>query len=143
MINNELEKVLLSICGVSSSRKIEMKAFFDDTGNKGLAIFKNSILYDLFRNITERFFEAGILQHSYKLNLEQAFPVPPEEIEDTRRILSLSDLGFGFEIWLFACGISCSVFMLEIFSVLLPYAKNSLSSYIGLVILIKWLKNRY
>lgn len=110
-----------------------------------VGIYKESILVDVFREVTEKLFEAGILQFSDRLQEELAFPIGREEPVDNRRIFSMNDLGFGFQIWLVACGISTTVFVLEVLIFWVPKGKDKVVEFVGsiivLSILLKWLHN--
>lgn len=141
-----IERKLLSICGVSSlNKKIELTHGANYVRTFAISVEKNSILYDLMKNVTQKLFEAGILQYSYKLQEVWGFPINPPEPEDKRRIFSMNDLGYGFEIWLIACGISTFVFVIEILYFWLPKIMGKivefLRSIIALSILLVWIKN--
>lgn len=145
ILKTQLERALQSICGVTAKRRIDVKLPGIVTEILAIGVPRNSILYDIMRDVSERLFEAGILQHSYQLQMDMAFPVNPKIPEDKRRILSMFDLGYGFESWLIACGISSIVFVIEILTFWLPRAmkkfKMLLRSLIGVNVLLNWLKN--
>jgi hypothetical protein len=64
----------------------------------------------LVNEVFSQLIEAGILQH-FTNRLFSLFPKHQEVNEP--KIFSLDDLWFGFEIWLYSCAISASVFALE------------------------------
>lgn len=142
-IDSETERELKFICGVSSPSKIKMKFGSSFTNDDGLGLPKNSILSDLMQDVTLKLFEAGILQHLKKLRHELAYPINPEEPEDNRRVFSMKDLGYGFEIWLIACGVSTAAFLIELLVYWMPKMWGEIFEFtrmiIELITLLRWL----
>jgi hypothetical protein len=86
----------------------------------GFAASGRHILYEPFRAGTQRLFESGIIDHHLKKLFEkddrrenQYNKEQTEEIEHSRKILTLYMLSVGFYVWLTSVGISIVVFILE------------------------------
>lgn len=143
LVNDEIERILLSICGVSSPRKIEIPRITSESEVFGIAFMKNNILHDLVAEILEKLVTAGIPQHLYELEQEMAFPVSPLEVIDNRKVLAMFDLSYGFNAFLIALGISTIVFVIEILSFWLPRAVSKVRSLIGVCVIVIWLRNYF
>jgi hypothetical protein len=99
----------------------------------------NNMLMSQLNNLIRRLNEAGITKHLIEFGKWFFSRIFIEEVVDPRRILSLNDLGFGFVIWLAACFVSFSVFVMEI---LIFIFKNNLTRIVGLFELLSVLKAR-
>ncbi|KAG5668909.1 hypothetical protein PVAND_016822 [Polypedilum vanderplanki] len=79
-----------------------------------IIIQKNYILHKTLTPLIVRFFETGITNHFVDYGSWYLHRPFENEIEDTKRILSLKDLEYGFVIWIIACFVSLKVFLWEI-----------------------------
>ncbi|KAG5670881.1 hypothetical protein PVAND_001113 [Polypedilum vanderplanki] len=77
-------------------------------------IQKNSIIGSQINEIIDRLIEAGIAKQVYEHGLWYNYRPVDDEIEDSRRILSMSDLEFGFVIFLGVLSVSIMVFICEV-----------------------------
>ncbi|KAG5676356.1 hypothetical protein PVAND_006198 [Polypedilum vanderplanki] len=130
----ELQKIYKDAVNEISNEKlaflvdIELHTLFNFTNKKSLPMLnnektskfailvlpKNFILLKSMNFLIDRFFETGITNHFIDYGrwyLHRPFDL---EFEDSRRILSIKDLEYGFVIWLFACFVSFLVFLCEI-----------------------------
>jgi hypothetical protein len=100
---------------------------------------RNSMMLEQLNQIVGRFIPSGIIKHLCDFGLW--FFVKPliEDVVDSRRILSLSDLEFGFVIWLAACLMSFCVFVCEVLSEKL---KTGVRTLMGLVQFVRLLRAR-
>jgi hypothetical protein len=75
---------------------------------------KNNMLVIHLDEILNRLIEAGIQKYHDELVLSINEKRFAEEVVDSRRVLSMSDLEFYFVIWLGSCFVSFLVFIYEI-----------------------------
>jgi hypothetical protein len=80
----------------------------------GFLFLKNDIYHELVDHILQRILTAGIIQHSIEYHGYFLFPEEKEIDSKDPKVLALSDLSFGFNIWLIACGVSISVLFCEL-----------------------------
>jgi hypothetical protein len=102
-------------------------------------MFKNNMLVNQVDDVLNRFTEAGIEKHIQDYFDWLTVKPHVEEVIDTRRILSMSDLEFGFVIWLVVCSASLVVFIYEINSLRL---RRKMRTLIGLFDFLKLLRAR-
>lgn len=85
-----------------------------DLESYGPCVSQHNFGWQIIKDTFPKLVEAGIPQYlfSYLLNFElrALLDDPPEPY-----VFSVEDLRFGFVIWWISCGISCIIFMLEIF----------------------------
>lgn len=137
IIDEDFEKRLSSVCGVSPLYpSIYVSVIQPPSAMYGVHVMKNNILYHLIAEVLEKLFTAGILQYSWKLEQEMAFPINPPEPEDSRRVLSLNDLAYGFYGFLIALGISSFVFLIEVLSFWLPRARDKIKEFFRSLLVI-------
>jgi hypothetical protein len=124
---DEREHLFNGNCKVSSPRKITPDLYHEIPYSIG--VHKNCLLYDLLLNVMERTVTAGIPQYfrSYNFEMNWNFKSNRKLAEDNRRILSLNDLEYGYVLWLIACGISTTVFLIELLGSKLKKIKENLS----------------
>jgi hypothetical protein len=110
----------------------------------GLSLYKNNFISHSTISTMKRLIEAGIPQRSYNFFYKFLIDphLPPED--KSPHAFTLDDLGFGFIIWLYACAICCSVFILELLyfcmkSGILNFARTAA----GLYCLHKLFKERH
>jgi hypothetical protein len=130
------ENYFVSYCKKTSPRKISPEMFTEVSYSFG--VHKNCILYDLLRDVMERIIPAGIPQHLWKY--EQNYKrqgLKSEAVMDSRRILSLADLEYGFVLWLIAISVSTAVFLIEF---LRPKLKIFVGACVGLFYYMKLLR---
>jgi hypothetical protein len=77
---------------------------------------KNHFLLGHLNHVISRFIPAGISKHLVDYGDWYLMRKLKEEILDTRRVLSLKDLDFGFVLFLGAAGVSVLVFFGELLS---------------------------
>ncbi|KAG5666813.1 hypothetical protein PVAND_014823 [Polypedilum vanderplanki] len=108
-----------------------------------LEMSNNDILFSHLDYVMQNFVSNGIAKHlvDYAMwFLSRPYDV---EIEDTRRILSMNDLEFGFVIWLVACFVAFLAFIYEIFNLFFKRKfRNILRNIFGLFEFLKVLKAR-
>jgi len=97
-------------------------SFQKSLDNSVLFTLRNSFIYEILNEVLKKTFPSGI-------------PV----VDNSPKVLTLHDLGFGFALWLGACGISIVGFIFEIcrFSV-----ADYIKSYFGLLVLLDGLKQK-
>jgi hypothetical protein len=99
-------------------------------------MMSNSILFHQINDILKRFVPAGIPKHYEEYGLWYLYRPFDEIITDPRRILSMSDLEYGFVLWLSACLVSFLCFLCE----LLTFGLEKLKSLIMLIAVNKFLR---
>ncbi|KAG5670860.1 hypothetical protein PVAND_001093 [Polypedilum vanderplanki] len=109
------------------------------TISMGITMPKNNILLFYINDIISRLIPSGILQYqvnygSWSLNR----PVEAEP-EDTKKILSISDLEFGFVIFLGFLSLATVVFVCELHAL---YVRRQLSKLLGLYEFIRVIRER-
>jgi hypothetical protein len=113
-VSEILNMIYRSFCKISSTRLIPLD--FYNNIPYSISFYKNSIMHDLLHDVLEKTIPAGIPQYFYKYEQEDRYRISGhknEEILESRRILSLNDLEYGFVLWAIACGISTTVFIIE------------------------------
>jgi hypothetical protein len=75
---------------------------------------RNNMILKQLNRVISRFIPAGIVKH--ELDYGQWYMLRPfdEELVDPRKILALSDLEFGFVLWLASCSVALLVFFGEL-----------------------------
>jgi hypothetical protein len=100
---------------------------------------KNNMLIHHIDDILNRFIETGIDKYNMNYGFWLDYKPFVDEIVDSRRILALSDLEYGFVLWLGCCFASFLVFIYEINSLRL---RRKLKIVIGLVDVLRLLRAR-
>jgi hypothetical protein len=77
-------------------------------------LFRNNFLIPTLNHIMNRLIPSGIPKHLADYGMWFIYRQFDVEDEDTRRVLSLDDLEFGFVLWLAACSVSLLVFFGEV-----------------------------
>jgi hypothetical protein len=108
------------------------------TSPLGVRFPRNHFLYKKYDEVMQRLLSAGIPR---KLWNEFDHIKPVEKDKSEPKVLNVDDLSFGFIIWLFACGISSSIFISEIiFYVCKKLATRNLRKVVGLILFFKLLR---
>lgn len=84
-----------------------------------MGVSLNNILGDLLSETVSRIVQSGILNHLREEGIWRMYKRLENIVEDNRRIFSLSDLEFGFVLWLASCGVSIVVFFIELSSLII------------------------
>jgi hypothetical protein len=106
------------------------------TSQEGFLFGQNHFIFQLTDKIVGELLPSGILQHSRDYHWFFAeSKETPEELGP--QVLRVTDLSFGFVLWLAACGISTAVFVVEW---LIPRVKQFIRTSIGLIIFLKLLR---
>jgi hypothetical protein len=71
------------------------------------------ILVHSLDEVSARFIEAGLMTHLYNHGFWTHTRPVDEEVTDHRRVFSMSDLEFGFTLWLAACFVAFLLFLCE------------------------------
>jgi hypothetical protein len=108
------------------------------TTQNGFIYHRNHFMLHLTDKVIGPLIPSGILQqlqvyHKYFIKLKNT----PEE--HGPQVLRVTDLSFGFVLWLFACGTSTTVFIVEW---LIPRVKRLIRTTIGLVLFLRLLRQR-
>jgi hypothetical protein len=108
-----------------------------------IPVSRNHFIFDPLNHVISRFTPAGIPKYLADYGRWFYFRPLPEENTDTRRILSLIDLEFGFVLFLAAAGFSLLVFFGELLwqQIWLKMARK-LKVLIGLVDFLRVLNER-
>ncbi|KAL7013040.1 hypothetical protein ACKWTF_015167 [Chironomus riparius] len=73
----------------------------------------NSILHPIFIDVMDRMIASGVLQYLETFSSEALFGKYQEVEDNLPKVFALDDLSFGFILWIYACGLSISVFLFE------------------------------
>jgi hypothetical protein len=105
----------------------------------GICTYHDAFNFPLIDKTGKYLIQGGIMQHLYDyfLNFEMK---PLIDDETGPNVFGLNELGFGFIIWLIACGISTVVFIAE---VLYVKGKKLMESVLGLIALLILLRRYY
>ena len=117
----------------------KLKNFKKEAMASVLFTYKHSYLYDIFNQVMDKIVPAGIPQYLIKyheFNMFKVFvPAEPSPV----RVLTVQDLEYGFVLWLGACGISSTGFLLEL---IWFYVVVQFRNFIGLWMLISIIKHK-
>jgi hypothetical protein len=83
----------------------------------GFRLPKNHLLLNQLNHVLGQLISAGITKHLIDYGLWHIHRPCDDEIVDPRRILSFTDLEYGFASWLLACFVSFVCFVCEVLSV--------------------------
>ncbi|KAG5667183.1 hypothetical protein PVAND_015178 [Polypedilum vanderplanki] len=110
IVTHELLDLFLSLqCNVKPIR-VKNTIF---TIPQGFGMPHNHYLYFVTEDLIKPMFESGILNHMYSYWIWSQSSKTFQDI-DWPKVLSLSDLSYGFNIWLITCGFAIIVFFMEI-----------------------------
>ncbi|KAG5671297.1 hypothetical protein PVAND_001502 [Polypedilum vanderplanki] len=101
--------------------------------------YGNNVLMSQIKEVINKLIPSGIPKHLNDYGLWYLFRPVDVEIEDPRRVLSMSDLEFGFVIFLVALAFSIVVFLCEIVSL---SVKRRLRKLIGLYEFVRIIRER-
>ncbi|KAG5670882.1 hypothetical protein PVAND_001114 [Polypedilum vanderplanki] len=102
-------------------------------------MFGNDVLSVHFNDMISKFIESGITRSLYDFELWYNYRPSDKEIKDTRRILSMSDLEFGFMIFAGFLLLAFAVFMCEINSLL---CRRHFRKFVGLYEFLRLIRAR-
>lgn len=124
-----------------------MKNFHINSIPIGLAMRRNSILYPIFEDITRKLIPSGIPQYKPKIYGEFMYKRNKRSAVAPQKILAISDLAFGFILWLIACGVSTAVFIGECMTKTTSNGSKAIISwingYIWLICIFYFIKRRF
>jgi hypothetical protein len=111
----------------------------------GILFTLNNFLFKLAEDVLQHTISTGIPQWRRKYLDEFIFKIEPIIEDDKPKVLSLKDLGFGFNIVLVALGISCIVFLFECtYYLVKKFSLKQISQFIGNILVLlnvlQWLK---
>lgn len=119
-INNSSKKIAFFVPHTAASEyDFECKAFghrLDQilySTHIGFAVHKNNFIFKLLQNVTQQLIPAGIPQYLAKFFEWSIFKSHTEIIVKSPSVLTLSDLKFGFILWMYSCGVTILVFAYE------------------------------
>lgn len=127
-----------SINSICQGSAFKLKGFWMHPVLTTLATPKNSFIYGILNEVLEKLVPAGIPQYLDMFHTEMLFKAYRPFVDRSPKALKITDLSFGFVLWLCACGLSTSGFLAE---KLIFKSKKYLRIYIGLWmlwILLKW-----
>ncbi|KAG5679487.1 hypothetical protein PVAND_009052 [Polypedilum vanderplanki] len=102
-------------------------------------MYKRNIMTHPIIDIINELIPSGILQHETDYGMWYMHRPVDVEVKDPRRILSMSDLEFGFVIFLGAISLSIVVFICELHVL---YLKRQLRKFLGLFVFIRVIRER-
>ncbi|KAG5673112.1 hypothetical protein PVAND_003186 [Polypedilum vanderplanki] len=109
------------------------------TKQLGVSFQMNDMLLYNLNEIIGRLTSAGIPQYLYDMGVQTWYPPYQEEFKDTRRILSMIDLEFGFVLFLAAAFLSIMVFICELHAL---YVKRKFKNLLGLYEFLRVLREK-
>ncbi|KAG5674057.1 hypothetical protein PVAND_004046 [Polypedilum vanderplanki] len=105
----------------------------------GTQIPKNNILLHPLIEVINCLVPSGIIEHLVDFSLWHAYRALKVEPEDSRRVLSMSDLEFGFVIFLGALSLPIFFFICEIHAL---YVRKQLRNLLGLYEFVRVIRER-
>lgn len=102
--------ILNSICNGAAAK---LKNFKLDAQISVLYTKRNSFIYKTLSQLMDKIVPAGIPQYLIKYHEDVVYKPFVPKIGNEPRILNISDLEYGFVLWLAACGVSFIGFLLE------------------------------
>lgn len=131
-MNEEISDVLIVKC----KKKGIFIPYSGKRNSFSYAVRHNSFLYPILNEVVDKLLTTGIAQHLYKNYVKT---ILFEEEKKQLKVLTLSDLSFGFTLWGVACGISALAFLIEFSWVRF---KKIARQIIGLIFFVTLLKMR-
>jgi hypothetical protein len=116
---------------------VKLKNFTGDSSFAALFTLDNSFLLNHLNEILGKIIPAGIPQYLYEFHKLMLFKKYEPVVDSGPKVLTFDDLGFGFVLWLCACGISVAEFLLEI---LITRTMKVVKMYIGMFGLLSSLR---
>ncbi|KAG5670623.1 hypothetical protein PVAND_000871 [Polypedilum vanderplanki] len=102
-------------------------------------MFKNHMLLEHLNYFLNQLIPSGIPKFLSDYNIWYLYRPYDQEIKDSRKILSLYDLEFGYVLWLFACFVSFVAFLCEL---CVFYGSKLIIIIVGIFEFLKLLKMR-
>ena len=128
--------------GMCKGAAIKLKNFDLIPATAILATFGSSFIHEALTEILNKIIPAGIPQYLYEFHTEMVFKKYEPIVDKRPKVLTIHDLTFGFVLWLAACGISITGFLLEILRLKLRKILRKLIGLWGVLRIFKWrLKN--
>jgi hypothetical protein len=109
------------------------------TTQVGYFFYRNNYMFHLTNRAVGALIPAGIMQNLNEYHFWFTEGKPEAEEDEGPSVLSVTDLSFGFVIWLAACGISTFIFAIEWSK---PRIKRLIRTTIGLVLFLTLLNRR-
>jgi hypothetical protein len=108
----------------------------------GVCVHRNSFFVRFSGKISNALITGGIIQYwFYYLIYFEAHPqyIPPPE----PKVFAIEDLDFGFFIWLIACGICVTAFLIEVlYCSIKVHIVKIFKQLLGLYFIVKFLSNK-
>ncbi|KAG5685025.1 hypothetical protein PVAND_014228 [Polypedilum vanderplanki] len=104
-----------------------------------LALTRNNILLHSMNHFMDKLIPAGIACQLMDYASWHDYRLISEEIDDPRKILSMSDLEFGFILWIIACCFSFFVFIYELHAL---YLRRQFRILLGLFEFLRVVRER-
>lgn len=102
LVTNEIRKKLDWTKLEDFTLHVELKSF---------VMLQSAFYFTMFERLTNRFIDTGIMNHLANKILKEKIKI--DDLEDSKKILSLDDLSFGFNIWIGFCCICIISFIFE------------------------------
>lgn len=99
-----------------------------------IGTINTNFMTQLTLDVFTRVIETGIFQF-FEKSFQDSFPPYKNEIKEPK-VFSIDDLKFGFIIWIFACGLSTLIFIIEILLVWIKKLRNFIIAFYALKILL-------
>ncbi|KAL7011985.1 hypothetical protein ACKWTF_014549 [Chironomus riparius] len=106
-----------------------LKGFWMNPTLTTLATPRNSLIYHVLNDVLEKLVPAGIPKYLEDFHTQHLFKTYKPVVDSSPRPLKVTDLCFGFVLWLCACGASAGVFLVE---VLVFRSWKTLRNFVGL-----------
>lgn len=106
---------------------------------QGILILQNNMMFEHLNYFLDLLIPSGIPQHLLDFGLFTTYNHVHYAVVDSRKVLSLEILEFGFVLWLAACFISLIVFLCE---ARMLWLRRKLRKLIGLIDFLRILRAR-
>ncbi|KAG5671310.1 hypothetical protein PVAND_001515 [Polypedilum vanderplanki] len=106
---------------------------------KGFAMKKNGMLVERLTKIMEKFIPTGVIKHLDDFAKWYMYRHLEMDVEDPKRVLSMTDLEFGFVIFLGFLSLAIFVFICELHAL---YVRRQLRKLIGLYEFVRVIRER-
>jgi hypothetical protein len=110
---------------------------------RGMAMFRNNMLFPLIESVIQRLIDAGITQQLEKFHMEyekrRLLMQAPKKVEELKSF-TVEDLSYGFEIWIITTAISLIVFCCEIIPEVAIILWKEFRNLVGLIFALNFLR---
>lgn len=132
----------ISLRAGNSNLKLHLLQEIISVQSYGIRTYKNNFIYHHIEDNMKLLIQAGFPQYHQTFVKETILWFSKDHGKNPK-VFSIEDLQFGFIIWSISCGISLSVFMIEVFYVkIMIILKAWLRSLLALIIVCNWIRNR-